>query len=1191
MLFFVRLKTFIYLYSGGLLILAGLHQTEAASTEMANLNWKPFIYGGLASIVAEFGTFPIDLTKTRLQVQGQSHYTEVRYRGMFHALLRIGREEGVRTLYSGVSLRDSIQLALGSTAPGHRLLPAVEIQQPERVHRNPAAMEQGALLQISAVTKGNTQVSPLARHKTTKESSRAEKQSKIHMSCCTADLRWVTISPALLRQASYGTIKIGTYQTLKRLFVTRPEDETMVINVFCGVIAGVISSSIANPTDVLKIRMQAQGSLLQGSMMANFIDIYQQEGTRGLWRGVIPTAQRAAIVVGVELPVYDITKKHLILSGLMGDTIYTHFVSSFSCGLAGALASNPVDVVRTRMMNQRVLAGNHLYKGTLDGLLQTWRNEGFFALYKGFWPNWLRLGPWNIIASNGKTPSVFSQTSSPAKSPEPSSSEGTQNQDWKAVLSRNFYQCRGGIMGPLQARQRDVSTARCGRRTLARAYSKLNPSGFWPETAERSSVVKTEAKVVSSRAAEQPKQNKLDTRFFGELLAEVYRKNSDIYSCIADHVGKIRGQKHHLDNTIDYKAEKEQVECLIPKDASELTKQQIRYLLETRMTADKTLRLLLSTFSSLREELMHLQQDLQRLEMDKESLESDLSFKADQAQQYDRLLESVRENNRQLQLSLKESVMVQRSLESQLLTTKHTESDRDYRLKELECSKKALEQENEILRQKLSGQCTSPSFQAKSEEISRYHMEMISSLREEKDKELEALRTQLNRIQTEFSSKSSSDHSLQLRITELMSSLEQKESLIKKQEEELRRLQNERNEALSQSKNSVTKTIITKKYRNQYPILGLLSNDYQATSPVKEAKTIVIERTGEMYKQPDRAGSGVSDGFAELACGSTGGRAAVQIVPWNGEDLRTQEGRPFAAELAISLRFPSVVLPGGQVQNRRILLEPQPSPLTPSLRLPERTAHSRARARLLVRDPELLLNLFTRFKKQRVAFLSVCSQSHSQHPHLAHLSRSSTLSSVSRGSAASDQRLLSGLTPSHSGPLAVRAQPKGELKPDGLGKGLAEGAELGRHLFICELCGRCKCEECGAPRGLPSCWACGQRCVCSPESVVEHATCLCCVKGLFYHCSADDEDNCADRPCSCRQAHACARWGAMGLLSLCLPCLCCYPPARACLALCQRGYDRAKRPGCRCSNTNTVCRKISSSSNPAPFPKATDKPA
>lgn len=34
----------------------------------------------------------------------------------------------------------------------------------------------------------------------------------------------------------------------------------------------------------LQIRMQAQGSLLQGSMMSNFMNIYQTEGTRGLWR-------------------------------------------------------------------------------------------------------------------------------------------------------------------------------------------------------------------------------------------------------------------------------------------------------------------------------------------------------------------------------------------------------------------------------------------------------------------------------------------------------------------------------------------------------------------------------------------------------------------------------------------------------------------------------------------------------------------------------------------------------------------------------------------------------------------------------------------------------------------------------------------------------------------------------------------
>lgn len=33
-----------------------------------------------------------------------------------------------------------------------------------------------------------------------------------------------------------------------------------------------------------QIRMQAQGNVIQGSMMGNFINIYQEEGTRGLWK-------------------------------------------------------------------------------------------------------------------------------------------------------------------------------------------------------------------------------------------------------------------------------------------------------------------------------------------------------------------------------------------------------------------------------------------------------------------------------------------------------------------------------------------------------------------------------------------------------------------------------------------------------------------------------------------------------------------------------------------------------------------------------------------------------------------------------------------------------------------------------------------------------------------------------------------
>lgn len=55
MLYNVRLKELVCSYFGFLLFLVGLHQAEGAATEMANLNWKPFVYGGMASIVAEFG--------------------------------------------------------------------------------------------------------------------------------------------------------------------------------------------------------------------------------------------------------------------------------------------------------------------------------------------------------------------------------------------------------------------------------------------------------------------------------------------------------------------------------------------------------------------------------------------------------------------------------------------------------------------------------------------------------------------------------------------------------------------------------------------------------------------------------------------------------------------------------------------------------------------------------------------------------------------------------------------------------------------------------------------------------------------------------------------------------------------------------------------------------------------------------
>lgn len=97
---------------------------------------------------------------------------------------------------------------------------------------------------------------------------------------------------AILRQSIYGTIKFGTYYTLKKFVLTNfysnhqdeaTKDESMIVNVTCAAFAGGISSALANPTDVLKVRMQAQKRNTNSSPLYKcFIDVYRTEGIRGL---------------------------------------------------------------------------------------------------------------------------------------------------------------------------------------------------------------------------------------------------------------------------------------------------------------------------------------------------------------------------------------------------------------------------------------------------------------------------------------------------------------------------------------------------------------------------------------------------------------------------------------------------------------------------------------------------------------------------------------------------------------------------------------------------------------------------------------------------------------------------------------------------------------------------------------------
>ncbi|XP_025901447.1 protein sprouty homolog 4 [Nothoprocta perdicaria] len=201
--------------------------------------------------------------------------------------------------------------------------------------------------------------------------------------------------------------------------------------------------------------------------------------------------------------------------------------------------------------------------------------------------------------------------------------------------------------------------------------------------------------------------------------------------------------------------------------------------------------------------------------------------------------------------------------------------------------------------------------------------------------------------------------------------------------------------------------------------------------------------------------------------------------------------------------------------------------------------------------------------RPRGARLPARGPAHATHPWISLGGRPGSVSSS--GSASSEQRLLE-----HGAPGAAPGSPR---RPPAACKAaeLKAAAAPEPHALLCEACGKCKCKECAAPRALPSCWVCRQACLCSAQGLVNCSTCMCLVKGVFYHCADEDDEGAgADQPCSCAHADRCARWSFMSALALLLPCLLCYLPATGCVKLSQSCYDRLRRPGCRCRHTNSV---------------------
>ena len=213
------------------------------------------------------------------------------------------------------------------------------------------------------------------------------------------------VSATVLRQTLYSTTRMGLYDILKNKW-TDPSTNNLPLarKIAAGLIAGGVGAAVGNPADVAMVRMQADGRLPldQRRNYKSVVDAISQmsknEGIGSLWRGSSLTVNRAMVVTASQLASYDQFKEMILERNLMEDGLGTHVTASFAAGFVASVASNPVDVIKTRVMNMSVEAGKAApYSGAVDCAMKTIKAEGPMALYKGFIPTISRQGPFTVV--------------------------------------------------------------------------------------------------------------------------------------------------------------------------------------------------------------------------------------------------------------------------------------------------------------------------------------------------------------------------------------------------------------------------------------------------------------------------------------------------------------------------------------------------------------------------------------------------------------------------------------------------------------------------------------------------------------------------------------------------------------------------------------------------------------------------
>ncbi|NXH68191.1 DIC protein, partial [Hydrobates tethys] len=209
------------------------------------------------------------------------------------------------------------------------------------------------------------------------------------------------LSASLCRQMTYSLTRFAIYETARdRLGQGSQGPPPFYQKVLLGAAGGFTGGFVGTPADMVNVRsvLPASRCCCEGGLRlayAHALDgmyrILREEGLKKLFSGATMASSRGALVTVGQLSCYDQAKQLVLTTGLLSDNIFTHFLASFIAGGCATFLCQPLDVLKTRLMNSQ---GE--YRGVTHCAMET-AKLGPLAFYKGFVPAAIRLIPHTVL--------------------------------------------------------------------------------------------------------------------------------------------------------------------------------------------------------------------------------------------------------------------------------------------------------------------------------------------------------------------------------------------------------------------------------------------------------------------------------------------------------------------------------------------------------------------------------------------------------------------------------------------------------------------------------------------------------------------------------------------------------------------------------------------------------------------------